>query len=93
MPEESPGSPATADGLGTTGNLNDAEMRDGTERTAAADAAGKEEAIKFAAEAAAREEEMRQDGLRAEMEARRQAEERARAERESGRRRWCGGPS
>ena len=44
MPEESPGSPATADGLGTTGNLNDAEMRDGTERTAAADAAAKEEA-------------------------------------------------
>ena len=82
MPEESPGSPATADGLGTNGKLNDAEMRDGTERTAAADAAAKEEAIKVAAEAAAREEGMRQEGLRREMEARRQAEERARAERE-----------
>ena len=56
MPEESPGSPATADGLGTNGNVNDAEMRDSTERTAAADAAAKEEAIKLAAEVAAREE-------------------------------------
>jgi hypothetical protein len=82
MGEESPGTPATADGLGTTGNLNDAAMRDGTERTAAADAAVEEEAVKAAAEAAAREEEMRQERLRAEMEARRQAEEHARAERE-----------
>ena len=82
MGEKSPGSPATADGLGPPGNLNDVRMRDSTERTAAADAAAKEEAIKLAAEAAAREEEMRQEGLRREMEARRQAEERARAERE-----------
>jgi hypothetical protein len=64
-------------------------MDDGTARTAAADAAAKEEAIKVAAEAAAREEELRQDGLRAEMDARRQAE----AERESVRRRWCWVPS
>ncbi len=95
MGEESPGSPATVDGLGTTGNLNDAEMSDSTERTAAADAAAKEEAVKVAAEAAAREEELRQEGLRAEMEAKRQAEEYARTEREreSVRRRWCWVPS
>ena len=82
MQGESPGKPETVDGLGTNEKVDDAEMRDGTERTAAADAAAKEEAIKVAAEAAAREEEMRQEGLRREMEARRQAEERARAERE-----------
>jgi hypothetical protein len=40
------------DGLGTNGNVNDTEMRDDTGRTAAADAAVKEEAIKVAAEAA-----------------------------------------
>ncbi len=76
------GTPATADGLGTTGNLNDAVMRESTERTAAADAAVEEEAIKAAAEAAAREEELRQEGLRAEIEAKKRAEERARAERD-----------
>ena len=82
MQDESPGTPATANGLGTTGNLNDARMRESTERTAAADAAVEEEATKAAAEAAAREEEMRQEGVRAEMEARRLTEEHARAERE-----------
>jgi hypothetical protein len=82
MGEESPGTPATADGLGATGNLIYSLMRESTERTAAADAAVEEEAIKAAAEAAAREEELRQAGLRAEVEEREQAEERARAERE-----------
>ena len=82
MQAESPGVPETVDGLGTNGDVNDAPMDDGTASTAAADAAAKEEAIKAAAEAAAREEESRQEGLRAEVEARRQAEERARAERE-----------
>jgi hypothetical protein len=82
MPDESPGTPATANGLGTTGNLNDARMRESTERTAAADAAVEEEATKAAAEAAAREEEMRQEGVRAAMEARRLTEEHARRERE-----------
>ncbi len=53
--------PETVDGLGTNGKLDDTAMRDGTERTAAADAAAKEEAIKVAAEAAAREEELRQE--------------------------------
>ena len=67
------GKPETVDGLGTNEKVDDAEMRDGTERTAAADAAAKEEAIKVAAEAASREEELRQEGLRAEMEARRRA--------------------
>ena len=52
MQGESPGKPETVDGLGTNGKVDDAEMRDGTERTAAADAAAKEEAIKVAAEEA-----------------------------------------
>jgi hypothetical protein len=52
MGEESPGSPATADGLGTSGNLNDAAMRDGTEGTAAADAAAEKEATTAAEEEA-----------------------------------------
>ena len=81
MGEKSPGSPATADGLGPPGNLNDVRMRDSTERAAAADAAVEKEAIKAAAETAAREEEIR---LRAEaeVEARRRADDQARAARE-----------
>ena len=81
MGEKSPGSPATADGLETNEKVDDEEMRDDTERTAAAEAAAKEEAVKVAAEAAAREEETR---LRAEaeVEARRRADDQARAARE-----------
>jgi hypothetical protein len=79
--EGSPGTPATADGLGTTGNLNDAVMRESTERAAAADAAAKEEAIKVESEAAAREE-LRQERVRAEVEERRHAESQAHAARE-----------
>ena len=47
MEEKSPGSPATANGLGTSEKKDDEEMRDDTERTAAADAAAKEEAFFF----------------------------------------------
>ena len=85
MGEKSPGSPATADGLGPPGNLNDVRMRDSTERAAAADAAVEKEAIKAAAETAAREEEIRlraEAEVEAEVEARRRADDQARAARE-----------